>query len=195
MLSLPKLLVIFLCAIIYALSGINHALLAQSVIYGDFPEESRKGSSSYFDDKSNFPAEPGAKIYSNQPARRTLRNPPPPKIYLQTEVVIFDQTPMRNIFLNTIWGSITGSLLGVSVAALEESVDKKTRLSTGNLVNRIFIGAATGAIISFVISNLIFIDNTQFPNPDFIDRLSWSDNYNPIHNDDSVELYSARYEF
>jgi hypothetical protein len=57
------------------------------------------------------------------------------------------QPPMKNVFMNVLWGSLSGGLLMMGWATLDDSVDSDDRYTFSNLSEQFIVGATYGGIL------------------------------------------------
>ncbi len=57
------------------------------------------------------------------------------------------QPPMKNVFLNVLWGSLTGGLLLTGWATLDDSIASEERFKFSRLTEQFLVGATYGGIL------------------------------------------------
>jgi len=57
------------------------------------------------------------------------------------------QPPMKNVFMNVLWGSFTGGLLLMGWATLDDSIPSEDRFKFSRLTEQFLVGATYGGIL------------------------------------------------
>ncbi len=57
------------------------------------------------------------------------------------------QPPMKNVFLNVLWGSLSGGLLLMGWSTLDDSIDSEDRYTFSRMSEQFLIGATYGGIL------------------------------------------------
>ena len=57
------------------------------------------------------------------------------------------QPPMKNVFLNVLWGSLSGGFVLMGWSTLDDSVDSSDRFKFSRMSNQFLVGATYGGIL------------------------------------------------
>jgi hypothetical protein len=60
------------------------------------------------------------------------------------------QPPMENVFFNVLWGSLTGGMLMMGWATLDDETPTEERYTTSNMTNQFLTGATYGGLLGLV---------------------------------------------
>ncbi len=77
-----------------------------------------------------------------------------------TEVV--DQPPMKNIFMNVLWGSISGGAVMMSWAILDDELGESERYKLSHLQTQFIVGATYGGLIGLGIGVFLSMKGMTF---------------------------------
>ncbi len=70
--------------------------------------------------------------------------------------------PMKNIFYNVLWGSITGGIIMSSWSVLDDSKPKEDRQSVSSLTGNFVVGATYGGVLGWLAGVYLSMQNITF---------------------------------
>jgi len=111
-----------------------------------------------------------------------------------TEVPVeLPNPPMKNIFFNVLWGSITGGTIMMSWSVIDDSQPKIERQSFSSLRGKFVEGATYGGIIGLFAGVYLSMNNITFDQGKT--RLSFLEPLPTDFNDSSASAYLAPDQF
>ncbi|OGG95461.1 MAG: hypothetical protein A2508_03855 [Candidatus Lambdaproteobacteria bacterium RIFOXYD12_FULL_49_8] len=103
--------------------------------------------------------------------------------------------PMRNVFLNVLWGSLTGGMLYTGLNILDDTKSKGERYGFTNMTAKFIEGATYGGIGGLFVGVYLSMSGISFdPNRT---RVVGGEDFRPIHwrGPGEVELAHFHYHF
>ena len=77
--------------------------------------------------------------------------------------IISRQPPMENVFLNVLWGSMSGGLAYMGLLLLDDSVDETERFSGGKMFANFVSGATLGGMLGLGFAIFVSYAEISFP--------------------------------
>jgi hypothetical protein len=124
----------------------------------------------------------------------------------QEALIVKAQPPMKNVFLNVLWGSLSGGMLMLGWSTLDDSIPSEQRFKFSRLSEQFLVGATYGGIIGAGAGVYLSIRGITFD--EGRSRIAFYPNYdqNPdgqrffatssaINGNDSVNLLNIHFKF
>ena len=116
------------------------------------------------------------------------------------------QPPMKNVFLNVLWGSLSGGMLLMGWSTLDDSISSDERYKFSRLSEQFLVGATNGGILGMVAGVYLSIRGITFD--ENLSRIAFYPDYdqNPegqrffatssaFKSSDSVNLLNFHFKF
>lgn len=81
-------------------------------------------------------------VTGTQPAIGQVTGQLPPEA-----IATQSQPPMKNVFLNVLWGALSGGFLLMGWSTLDDSIDSEERFRFSRMTNQFLVGATYGSIL------------------------------------------------
>ena len=72
------------------------------------------------------------------------------------------QPPMKNVFMNVLWGSIAGGTMMTSWKILDDSKEKSERYKVRELTGNFIVGATYGGLVGLVVGVVLSMRSMTF---------------------------------
>jgi hypothetical protein len=88
------------------------------------------------------------------------------------------QPPMKNVFFNVLWGSLTGGMLLMGWSTLDDSLSKEDRFKFSRLSHQFLVGATYGGLGGLAAGVYLSIKGITFD--ENLSRIAFDTGYEPI---------------
>ncbi len=124
----------------------------------------------------------------------------------QEALIVKAQPPMKNVFLNVLWGSLSGGMLLMGWSTLDDSISSDERYKFSRLSEQFLVGATYGGVFGVAAGTYLSIRGITFD--ENLSRIAFYPNYdqNPevqrffatsssVKGKDSVNLLNIHFKF
>jgi len=124
----------------------------------------------------------------------------------QEVMVVRAQPPMKNVFLNVLWGSLSGGMLLMGWSTLDDSISSNERFKFSRLSEQFLVGATYGGILGMVAGVYLSIKGITFD--ENRSRIVFYPNYeqdaeakrffatsSAVQDSDSINLLNIHFKF
>jgi hypothetical protein len=80
----------------------------------------------------------------------------------QGALIMGAQPPMKNVFLNVLWGSLSGGMLIMGWSTMDDSISSDERFKVSRLSNQFLVGATYGGILGMAAGVYLSIRGITF---------------------------------
>jgi hypothetical protein len=116
------------------------------------------------------------------------------------------QPPMENVFFNVLWGSLTGGMLMLGWATLDDAKSEEERYKTSYMTKQFLSGATYGGLLGLVAGVYLSFQGITFdesrtkiaifqpPRKDYFPSVKYS-NQKPLASAQEMSLVDLQFEF
>jgi hypothetical protein len=88
------------------------------------------------------------------------------------------QPPMKNIFFNVLWGSVSGGMLLMGWSTLDDSISREDRYKFSRLTGQFLVGATYGGILGLAAGVYLSMKGITFD--ENLSRIAYSTDHEPL---------------